>query len=178
MGKQSRFEIKPRNYYPTPLKGALPIYHFIRGKTYCEPCAGGNHLVRGIGKAATCVARYDLEPQAPGIVKLDYTELTEKHLKGADLIITNPPWDAKIMHPMLEHFLEMRPVWFLLASALMNNEGFSKKYMQYCSDVQPIGRLSWEGNAVTGTKDASWYRFDLKWNYAYTRTWPRRFMGR
>ena len=178
MGKRTNFERHPRDYYPTPLKAALPLYRHIKGLTYCEPCAGGNHLVRALRPAARCVARYDLEPQKAGIAQLDFHDLREEHLNGAELIITNPPWRENLLREMIDHFTTLRPTWLLLSSALVNNERFCTNSMPLMSDFVPVGRVSWMQNGKAGFDDAAWYRFDRSWAGAFYRGWPRAFYGR
>lgn len=178
MGKRTNFERHPRDYYSTPLKAALPLWSHVKGKTYCEPCAGGNHLVRALKPVAQCVARYDIEPQKAGITQLDFRDISESHLKGADLIITNPPWKEGLLREMILHFTALRPTWLLLSSALVNNERFCEQSMPWLSDLVPVGRVSWLQNGKAGFDDASWYKFDRKWACAFYRGWPRRFYGR
>lgn len=178
MGKRSDYERHERDYYSTPLKAALPLYPFLRGLSFCEPCAGGNHLVRALRPVARCVSRYDLEPQARGIVQLDFRELSEKHICNADVIVTNPPWRENILREMIGHFTLLRPTWLLLSSSLVNNERFCQNSLVYVSDIVPVGRVSWMQNSVTGFDDASWYRFDRKWAQQYYKGWPRQFYGR
>jgi hypothetical protein len=178
MGKRSDFERHERDYYPTPLKAALPLYRYVRGMTYCEPCAGGNHLVRALKPVARCVAKYDIEPQHSSIVRLDFRQLEERHLNGAELIITNPPWKENLLREMIEHFTLLRPTWLLLSSALVNNERFCTNSMKYMSDFVPVGRISWLQNGKSGFEDAAWYRFDRGCTHEYYKGWPRVFSGR
>jgi len=178
MGKRTNYSRHPRDLYPTPLKAALPLLSFIRGKTFCEPCAAQGRLIRHLSLAAECVAAYDIHPLRKTVNALDASQLTEQHLNGADMIITNPPWHHSLLYPMLDRFIELRPTWLLLSAALVNNERFGDRYMPYCSDVQTVGRVSWMNNGKGGYDDAAWYRFDRSWNYAYYRGWKRKFDGR
>jgi len=159
MGKRSDFARNPRDFYPTPEAAVLPLLrHVSRGDTFIEPCAGDGALVRHLEKHGLhCAGQYDIEPQAPGIVAQGYASL---RACGADWIITNPPWDRKLLHPMIEHFRVLAPTWLLFDASWPFTKQ-SATLMQYCHAIVPIGRVKWIPNSkMTGKDDCAWYLFD------------------
>ena len=178
MGKYSDFERKPRDYYPTPVKAVEPIIDHVAHKpfTYIEPCAGDGRLIKhisdltdGLGK---CRFACDIEPMARAIYKLDVFDL---HCpEGAvDYIITNPPWDRKVLHPLIEHCMDLAPTWLLFDANWMHTKQ-SAALMTYCTKVVSVGRVKWvEDSKGVGKEDACWYLFDA--NKAFE---PTEFYGR
>ena len=162
MGKRSDFERKPRDFYPTPIEAVEPlISHLPNGFTFAEPCAGNGalvlHLESGEGH---CMWTSDIEPQQYSIETMDYSQVGEQELLGSDYIITNPPWDRKILHPMIDHFCKLRPTWLLFDADWMHTKQ-SKYYMQFLHKIVSVGRIRWFGN-MTGKDNCAWYLFDAQ----------------
>ena len=167
MGKRSSFERKERDFYPTPLAAVFPLVphiqtpHAARGyKTrFSEPCAGDGTLVfhlRGIG--LDCYWASDIEPQHKDIVRADALTVTNP-LKQSDMIITNPPWDRKILHPMIEHFRNLAPTWLLFDADWMHTKQ-SIPYIKYCQKIVSVGRVKWiPDSKMTGKDNCAWYLF-------------------
>ena len=77
-----------------------------------------------------------------------------------DYIITNPPWDRKILHPMIEHFSDFKPTWLLFDADWMHTKQ-SKKYLTLLKKVVSIGRIKWiEGSSSVGKDNCCWYLFE------------------
>jgi len=110
MGKRSNFERNPRDFYPTPFEAVEPlIEHLPREFGFAEPCAGDGALCGHLEHyGGICMWASDIEPQHKGILKDDYTDIGEENCLESDFIITNPPWDRKILHPMIDHFCKMQ----------------------------------------------------------------------
>jgi len=178
MGKYSDFERKPRDYYPTPVKAVEPLVdHLIyREFTYIEPCAGDGRLIKHIseltGGLGKCRFASDIEPMAGGIHKLDVFDVG--CAEGAiDYVITNPPWNRKLLHPLIEHCMDMAPTWLLFDANWMHTKQ-SAALMTYCSKIVSVGRVKWiEDSKGVGKEDACWYLFDM--NKAFEAT---EFYGR
>lgn len=155
MGKRSNFERKERDFYSTPLHATEPLFPFLEyGCEYVEPCAGDGRLIENLAiGGAVCVGAMDIEPGGEGILKMDAFSDFE-----ADLIITNPPWDRKLLHPMIEHFISIAPTW-LLFDADWPHTKQSAQYMKYCAKMVSIGRVKWFDNTA-GKDNAAWYLFD------------------
>jgi len=173
LGKRSDFERKPRDFYPTPFAAVEPlIRHLPQGFTFMEPCAGDGQLCRHLEYfGGTCMWASDIEPQLEGIHQNDYNELGENEVLESGYIITNPPWDRKMLHPMIEHFTSMRPTWLLFDADWAHTKQ-SAPYMEHCAKIVSVGRIKWFGN-MTGKDNCAWYLFYKGYNKAaefYGRT--------
>jgi hypothetical protein len=86
--------------------------------------------------------------------------ITEDEVRGANCIITNPPWDRKILHPMIEHFSAMRPTWLLFDADWMHTKQ-SAPFMPYLRKIVSVGRVKWiPDSKMTGKDNCAWYLFD------------------
>lgn len=163
MGKRSSFERNPRDYYRTPLKAVVPLMPHINNMCcYAEPCAGDGQLIRNIGSLSNCecVIATDVEPQSKMVKELNAFDLilpTERNRK-VDFIITNPPWDRKILHPIIEHFRNQADTWLLFDADWIHTQQ-SRAFMPYCAKIVSIGRISWMENGVSGKDNCAWYLF-------------------
>ena len=138
MGKRSEFERKPRDFYPTPYSAVEPLIDHL-----------GLH--NGV-----CIHASDIEPQSDEIMEMDCFDVNAK----AQYIITNPPWNRKILHPMIEHFSNIAPTWFLFDSDWMHTKQ-SVSYLTKLKKVVSIGRVKWiEGSNSVGKDNCCWYLFD------------------
>ena len=78
----------------------------------------------------------------------------------AQFIITNPPWNRKILHPMIEHFSSLAPTWLLFDADWMHTKQ-SAQYLTKLKKVVSIGRVKWiEGSSSVGKDNCCWYLFD------------------
>jgi len=142
MGKRSNFERIERDFYPTPETGFIPLIPHLPSKfTYIEPCAGDGSLVRHIEKHcdASLVEAIDIEPRGPGIIKDD--ALTHNY-KSCDYIITNPPWDRRLLHEMIEKFSDHAPTWLLFDADWIHTKQ-AAPFMYRLRKVVSVGRLKW-----------------------------------
>ena len=163
MGKRSNFERKPRDFYPTPFAAVEPLIDHLQPRKFkfSEPCAGDGQLYRHLEYfGGICMWASDIEPQLAGIAKNDFTEIGDFHVLESDYIITNPPWDRSVLHPMIDHFSLLRPTW-LLFDADWPHTKQSAEYMKMCSKIVSIGRIKWFGN-MTGKDNCAWYLFENK----------------
>ena len=85
------------------------------------------------------------------------------------MFITNPPWDRKILHPLIKHLSNMAPTWLLFDADWMHTRQ-SRKYIKHCSMIVSVGRIKWFGN-MTGKDNCAWYLFDKE-------TTSTKFIGR
>lgn len=142
MSKRSNFEKISRDFYPTIDPNAFPLNfleEFLSYDSYAEPCAGSLDLAQHL-QYPTWTS--DLEPGDPSVKQKDALTLTEEDLKDCDAIITNPPFTKKVLLPLLDHFITLKPTWLLLPADYMHNQYFAG-YMNKCSKVISIGRLYW-----------------------------------
>jgi hypothetical protein len=167
MGKRSDFERIPRDLYRTPLKAVLPLIPYLHrdgARTFAEPCAGQNDLVRYLQFFGLhCLYRGDI---ATG---QDVLKLTAADYNGADVGITNPPYKrpedpdrtTRLLRDLIRHFLDLGvPTWLLIYSDWMINQN-AAPFLPRCSDVVAIGRVQWtEGSESSGKDNAAWFRFE------------------
>ena len=162
MGKRSDFERKPRDFYPTPREAIEPLIpHLPETGLFAEPCAGDGRLIDCIEELSNlhCYLAVDIEPRRDDIGEGDVLTVDAN---GCDLIITNPPWDRKILHPMIEHLTKQKPTWLLFDADWMHTKQ-SSSYMHMCSKIVSVGRIKWFGN-MTGKDNCAWYLFDREVN--------------
>lgn len=165
MGKRSDFERVPRDFYPTPYKAVVPLLPHLPAKfNYVEPCAGDaalvNHIAVATNAGAWCCYLSDIEPQREYIQEMDAFDLTEKECYKSNYIITNPPWDRKILHPMIEHFSDLRPTWLLFDADWMHTKQ-AIPYLPRLRKIVSVGRVKWIPDSKTQGKDnCAWYLFD------------------
>lgn len=164
MGKRSEFQRVERDYYRTfdPRAGEALRPHVSYGDMYVEPCAGDGSLVRNLDKIGLSLHwAFDIEPTGPGIDKRDVLDNDiGMFVDSCEWIITNPPWDRKILHPMITSFQSLKPTWLLFdAGWMFTNQ--AKPYLDSCKKIVTIGRLKWiEGTTMSGKDDCCWYLFD------------------
>lgn len=158
IGKRSDFKRVERDFYRTIDKreiGALMPFldPFTR---YSEPtCGVGDIVIQLAEKQMICTHANDIEWGK------DALKLTREELNNPDCIITNPPWDRKILHAMIDHFVSIAPYVWLLFDADWKQTGQSSRLMKdYCTDVVAVGRLIWiPGTKMSGKDNCAWYRF-------------------
>ena len=162
MGKRSNFERNPRDFYPTPKEAVIPLLpHLPEKGLFAEPCAGDGRLIEHI-EELTSLSGYwmtDIEPHADFIGNGD--ALTDK-IVGCDICITNPPWDRKILHPLIDNLSNQLPTWLLFDADWMHTKQ-SVPYIKMCSKIVSVGRIKWFGN-MTGKDNCAWYLFDREAN--------------
>ena len=163
MGKRSDFERKPRDFYPTPMEAVEPLMEYLpEDFLFAEPCAGNGALIEHLETKGICMWASDIEPQAKGIHECDYSDIGFDELIESDYVITNPPWDRKILHPMIEYFAPRIKTWLLFDADWMHTKQ-SVPYMDMCSKIVSVGRIKWFGN-MTGKDNCAWYLFDWEVN--------------
>lgn len=170
----SKFKRKARDLYPTTDPNAvIPLLpHLPEYGTYCEPMAGNGALIALLREykhskispiACTffCQKAYDIKPRAAGIHPKDALKLTRHDLRGAKMIITNPPWSRAILHAVIEHFMSLGvPVW-LLFDADWKYTQQSAPYIKHCKKIVAVGRVKWFAKTkMTGKDNCAWYLFD------------------
>ena len=166
MGKRSDFDRVPRDYYPTPIEAVKPLIdHLDYSFDYVEPCAGDGRLISHIkdltGGTGECIYACDIEPKHSSVVECNALEVGFGGYGMVDYCITNPPWDRKILHPLIDHWLGICPTWLLFDADWMHTRQ-SAPFMDYCSKVVSVGRVKWiEGSKNTGKDNCCWYLFDV-----------------
>lgn len=172
MGKRSDFERIPRDFYPTPIEAVRPLISHVGRVTFIEPCAGDGAMIDHLTAAGlTCNAAFDIHPKRHDVRMKDALS-AKSSLCHASCIITNPPWNRKILHPMIEHFSALRPTWLLFDADWMHTKQ-SIPFMPWLQKVVSVGRVKWiPDSKMTGKDNCAWYLFDQR-NTAKTQ-----FIGR
>jgi len=154
MGKRSDFKRRVGDDYRTiDHRAVRALKPYLKGvRTFAEPCAGDLDLVKGLEDAGLkCVMQSDIKDGDDALKLWSF--------KGADAIITNPPWTRALLHPLILHLQKFAPTWLLFDSDWANNK-HAVPYLTQCSDIVAVGRLRWiEGTTNTGKDNVSWYRF-------------------
>jgi len=164
MGKRSDFDRVERDFYPTPMKAVLPLLpHLKKYSNFYEPCAGDGRLIDHLDyHNHTCIEAWDIEPQEQWILQSNALDIQFNPVYygwNIDYIITNPPWDRKILHPMIEHFSNQLPTWLLFDADWMHTKQ-SSALMKRCEMVVSVGRVKWiEGSKTSGKDNCAWYLF-------------------
>lgn len=166
MGKRSDFERVPRDFYPTPYEALIPLLPHLSQRTwYNEPCAGDGALVWHLDRnghrccdAADIEPRWNLMPDKCYAFQAD--ALSSQYDPRATHFITNPPWDRKILHPLIAHLSDTLPTWLLFDADWMHTRQ-SAPYMCRLRKVVSVGRVKWiPGSKMTGKDNCCWYLFD------------------
>jgi hypothetical protein len=173
MGKRSDFQRVERDFYPTPLAAVQPLLPHLPPPdqfSYWEPCAGDGALIKHI--PAIYISASDIDPRSPRVEKADAFGCQPSHRTSVDYIITNPPWDRKILHPMIELFSDLAPTWLLFDADWMHTKQ-SAPFMPRLRKIVSVGRVKWiPDSKMTGKDNCAWYLFDTPNNK------PTEFVGR
>ncbi len=171
MGKRSDFERIPRDFYPTPWEAVLPLLPHLGGPTrFVEPCAGDGRLIDYLESVGhECIDAWDIEPRRADIEQLD---ATTGYILGAGAFITNPPWDRKVLHPIILNLSRQAPTWLLFDADWMHTKQ-SAPFMPTLRKIVSVGRVKWIADSpFTGKDNCCWYLFDA------TDEAPAQFVGR
>lgn len=170
MGKRSSFERNPRDFYATPFEAVVPLLpHLYPSTRFTEPCCGDGALVRHLESVGHgCVSASDIMPMMDGAQTMDAMALEDAVVQ----FITNPPWDRKILHPMIDHLSSLAPTW-LLIDADWAHTIQARPYLAYCRKIVAVGRVKWiPGSKMTGKDNAAWYLFD-RHGFGHTEFYAR-----
>ena len=164
--EDTKFKRSLKDYYDTPIQALVTLLpHIQQFSTYVEPCAGKGALVDGLTKLGSplqCIGMWDIEPKDARVKESDALELRYDDVEDAEYIITNPPWDRKILHLLIEKFRNLKPTWLLFDADWMHTEQ-AVPYMEYCEKVVATGRVKWvEGTQWHGKENVCWYKFVKK----------------
>lgn len=172
MGKRSDFERVPRDFYPTPLSAVVPLLaHLPVHSYYQEPCAGDGALARWLRRENhVVVSGSDIDPRAHWVVQQD--AITVVADPQAQFFITNPPWDRKVLHPIIVNLSAQLPTWLLFDADWMHTRQ-AAPFMPLLRKVVSVGRVKWiPDSPFTGKDNCCWYLFD-----AHSDS-PAMFVGR
>jgi hypothetical protein len=166
VGKRSDFERIPLDKYDTPARAVWPLLaHVPTGTTFAEPFAGQGNLIRHLAED-DIICRYasDVAPRnRPSPMKIEkrsYEHVTAEMIAHCDMIISNPPWDRDLLHPVLDHFIGMKPMWMLWDSDWLFNGDPVPRFLKRASKIVAIGRVKWiPGSTMAGKENCMWVFF-------------------
>lgn len=161
MGKRSIFERRERDFYPTPAEAVTPLLRHLSPETnFVEPCAGNGALVDALTNAGHhCVYAGDIEPQREDVQHVDALFARPTIGGYIDCFITNPPWDRKILHPLIVHLSDQAPTW-LLFDADWAHTRQAAPYADRLRRIVSVGRVKWiPGSPFTGKDNCAWHLF-------------------
>lgn len=164
MGKRSNFDRVERDFYPTPYEAVVPLLpHLVDRTRFAEPCVGQFDLVKHLERNNhLCTFASDIHNPIPFMIEKDFKDVTYDDISDVSHIITNPPWDRKILHPMIEHFCHLKPTWLLFDADWMHTRQ-SARFMPWLVRVVSVGRVKWiPDSKMTGKDNCCWYLFDAR----------------
>jgi hypothetical protein len=154
MGKRSNFERIERDYYPTPYEAVLPLIPHLKRhgiETFAEPCAGDGALARHL-------QLHGLQCASASDIAHGEDALEQREFEG-EAIITNPPYERKLMHALIEHFRKQKPTWLLLEWDWAATKQ-AVPHLEFCSHIVVVGRLKIIPDSPHyGKENFAWYRF-------------------
>jgi len=153
MGKRSNFERVERDFYPTPYAAVLPLLPHLEPQTWFhEPCVGDGDLVMHLERNGhVCAQRGDISTGQDALQIHDTQQ--------GQVFITNPPWDRKILHPLIDALPRIAPTWLLFDADWMHTKQ-SAPFMARCQKIVSVGRVRWIPDSnMTGKDNCSWYFF-------------------
>ncbi len=154
MGKRSNFERVERDFYPTPYAAVVPLLPHLSPETWFhEPCVGDGDLVMHLERNGhVCAQRGDISTGQDAL-KIHDTQ-------QGDMFITNPPWDRKILHPLIDALPRIAPTWLLFDADWMHTRQ-SAPLMHNCRKIVSVGRVKWiPSSKMTGKDNCAWYLFE------------------
>ena len=149
-----------RSWWATPESAVWPLLRCLEpGTVFVEPCAGDGQLVRILeSHGHICAYSCDLDPRHDSVTWDDATLVIPE---SGEIVVTNPPFEERLLTPLLSHWLRCKSqVWLLLPSDLLMNHWFSP-YAHAVWCIAPIGRVSWLGNGKGGMENSAWVSFDF-----------------
>jgi len=164
MGKRSTFDRNPRDFYPTPAEAVTPLLpHLLPATRFFEPCAGDGALVRHLESAGhVCARASDIEPQADWIQRRCVLTQSLLPVGQNTIYITNPPWERKLLHPIIDRLSRFAPTWLLFDADWMHTRQ-SVPFMPRLRQVVSVGRVKWiPESKMTGKDNCAWYLFDQR----------------
>jgi hypothetical protein len=149
----------PRDFYKTPYEAVLPLIPFLHPDAVIdEPCAGDGALVKHLQRSGfTTKFASDIEPRHQRVQRLC---AFERQRCFGNVFVTNPPWDRKVLHPLILHLSDIAPTWLLFDSDWCHTKQ-SKPYMERCEKIISIGRVKWiPDSKMTGKDNCCWFFFN------------------
>lgn len=156
-----QFERVERDFYPTPFEAVKPLLPHLgpRELRYIEPCAGDGALIQHLSFDHFCVEASDIAPRRPTYRTLDATsEAFDDY--AFECFITNPPWNRKVLHPIIVNLSAQRPTWLLFDGDWIHTRQ-AAPFLPLLRKIVSVGRVKWIPDSPhTGKDNCAWYLFD------------------
>lgn len=167
-----QFERREKDFYPTPFSAVQPLLRELpTSRRYIEPCAGDGALIRHLECDHDCIGASDIAPRDQSFMTLDATNEQFDDF-SFDCFITNPPWDRKILQPIIANLSAQAPTWLLFDADWMHTRQ-AAPYLPWCRKIIAVGRVKWIPDSPHTSKDnCAWYLFDQ------AKDGPTVFVGR
>ena len=108
-------------------------------------------------KDCHCWLQSDIEPQDSSVEKRNVLDIFTK----PDYYITNPPWERKLLHQIIDHLSNLSPTWLLFDADWIHTKQ-SQPYQSRLKKIVSVGRVKWiPDSKMTGKDNCSWYLFDI-----------------
>ena len=79
-----------------------------------------------------------------------------------DCFITNPPWDRKVLHPLIVHLAMQAPTWLLFDADWIHTRQASP-FMPSLVKMVSVGRVKWIADSpFTGKDNCAWHLFNVR----------------
>lgn len=170
--RSQKFDRIGRDFYPTPYEAVVPLFPHLPnfGKTlmtFYEPCVGEGHLIRHLKDHALCLGHSDIHQYLPRHLQDPlkpppelYDACTTKYDSNANYFITNPPWDRKLLHQIIENLSNQKLTWLLIDADWMHTKQAIPYLEQRCQKIVSVGRVKWFSKSnSTGFDNVCWYKF-------------------
>lgn len=156
MSKRSDFpKIEKDAYQTIDLKAVETLVKYLPATSFVEPCVGEGLLVKELLRH-----KFVLTNSSDIKHGIDALSIDEEYCSNAEYIITNPPWTRKILHPMILHFISLRPTWLLFDADWAHTKQ-SSELIEHCSKIISVGRLQWIPDTnMSGKDNCAWYLFE------------------
>lgn len=151
----------PKNWHPTPRAALEPLLPLLEpGTEFVEPCAGDGRLIEMLEEAGhRCIWAIDVEPRG-GNPLIECADATRCATEGLT-IITNPPFERRLLDPLLAHWLGRSPLWLLLPADMICNI-WTIPLTRRVDRIVPLGRVSWMDNGTGGFENYAWLHAGLE----------------
>jgi len=163
MGKRSNFERIERDFYETPEAAVTPLLaHLPLYTQFSEPCVGSGALVRALeAHGHRCLHSCDIGSPYESSPTLDVQDVRAVRIPAhCEAVITNPPWDRKVLHPAIVNLSRQKPTWLLFDADWVHTKQASP-YMSALQKIVSVGRVKWiKDSPHTGKDNCCWYLFD------------------
>lgn len=133
-------ERESNDYYATP---PIAVQELLKRENFdkecvLEPAVGGGHIAEFFKEKQ--VIGYDIIDRGyPNTIVKDFLTVTKEELPKSYDIITNPPYDRKILVPFVEHCIDISPedtkIAMLLKLQFLESE---KRYLKILKEHPPI----------------------------------------